>query len=152
MAEHRDGMGDIPEGDAPREDLPQGNGELFPYESVVGVLDDEAQVQRTVQELSAAGIPEEEIFVLSGREGVEAIDQRGEHHGLLGKIFKALDRLGDEHDESQIHVDALRQGSYVVGAHVRDDGHKMQALEAFKRQHGRHVSYYGRWTTERITP
>jgi hypothetical protein len=152
MSEHTEGLsGRSREGTA-RQDLPESRAGLFPYDSVVAVLDDVGEVRRTVDELSAAGIPEEEMFVLAGEQGVHAIDQRGEHHGVLGKIFKALDRVGDEHDESEVHVDALRQGSYVVGVHVRDDGRKTQAVEALKRHHGRHISYYGRWTTERVTP
>lgn len=132
--------------------LPETKTGLFPYDSVVGVLDDASEVRRTVQELNAAGIPEDDIFVLSGDRGVEVIDQRGRHHGVLGRIFKALDTLGDEHEESEIHVDALRAGSYVVGAHVADTGHRMQAIDTLKRHHGRHVSFYGRWTTERLVP
>ena len=148
MADRMEEPGGMPAG----EELPQAGSGLFPYDSVVGVLDDAGEVRQTVRDLNAAGIPEEEIFVLSGERGVETIDQRGKHHGVLGKIFKALDTLGDEHDESQVHVDALRSGSYVVGAHVTDDGRKAEAVETFKRHHGRHISYYGRWTTERVTP
>lgn len=148
MAERVEGLGNVSDGS----ELPGGSRGLFPYDSVVGVLDDAGEVQQTVRELNAAGIPEEEIFVLSGERGVQAIDQRGERHGLLGRIFKALDTIGDEHEESQVHVDALRSGSYVVGAHVTDDGHKTTAAETFRRHHGRHVSFYGRWTTERLSP
>jgi hypothetical protein len=128
-----------------------GNG-LFPYDSVVGVLDDQTHVNDAVQDLSDAGFAENDIFVLAGERGVERIDAKGERHGLLGRIFRKIDKLGDEHDETEAHVAALREGQFVVGAHVTDDGHKARALEVFQRHNGHHVSYYSRWTTERLVP
>jgi hypothetical protein len=125
---------------------------LFPYDSVVGVLDHHSDVNEAVQELSNAGFEENDIFVLAGERGVEGIDAKCEHHGLLGRIFRKLDTLGDEHDETEVHVAALRDGHFVVGAHVTDDGRKAQALEVFQRHNGHHVSYYSRSTTERLVP
>ena len=125
---------------------------LFPYDSVVGVIDDQRSVSGAVEDLANAGIPEDEIFVLAGERGIERIDAEGEHHGLLGRIFRKLDTIGDEHDETQAHVQALREGQFVVGAHVTDDGHKTRAVEVFQRHNGHHVSYYSRWTTERLIP
>lgn len=125
---------------------------IFPYDSVVGVLDDHDDVNEAVQDLSNAGFADDDIFVLAGERGVERIDAKGERHGLLGRIFRKIDTLGDEHDETEVHVNALREGHFVVGAHVADDGAKAQALEVFQRHDGHHVSYYSRWTTERLVP
>jgi hypothetical protein len=149
MAHHDDELSSSAERAQPPAD---GTGEIFPYESVVGVLDDVQTVNDTVEDLAASGFPENEIFVLAGERGVAAIDQKGKRHGLLGRIFRKLDTLGEEHEETQVHVDALRDGRFVVGAHVKGNGLKDRAVEVFQRHNGHHVSYYSRWTTERVVP
>jgi hypothetical protein len=125
---------------------------LFPYDSVVGVVEDERAATEIAEDLAAVGISEDDIFVLAGEHGVERIDPKGKQHGLLGKIFRKLDTVGDEHDETELHVNALRAGQYVVGAHVTDENRKERARDVFARHNGHHVSYYTRWTSELLLP
>ncbi|HEY0670727.1 MAG TPA: hypothetical protein VGD27_00605 [Longimicrobiales bacterium] len=126
------------------------NTPMFPYDAVVGVLPDENAVRETVTALNASGFDDQEITVLAGPEGIDMVDIQGKHHGLRGRIFRALDTIGDEHDESVTHLEALRAGRLVLGVHVDNEEEKTRALEAFKKHNGEHVSYYSRWTSERL--
>jgi hypothetical protein len=123
---------------------------LFPYNSVVGIIDDLNDTNALVERLRAAGVPEDKMAVLAGEAGVRTIDVEGKRHGLLGRIFRAVDRIGDERDETQLHLDALREGHRVVVVSVTDDQQKDQVSSLFKEHHGHEIHYYSRWTTETI--
>ena len=123
-------------------------GDLFPYNSVVGIVDDVHDVHAAADALSAAGFNEDNCAVLSGRRGVEIIDASGKRHGILGKIFKAIDRLGSEHDETEMHVRAIEAGNYLIVVNVHDEAGKTRAHEILKNNNAHHVRYYSKWTTE----
>jgi hypothetical protein len=129
---------------------PAEEGPLFPRNSLVGVIGDIDELEQAVNELNQQGIADDEITVLQGPGGIETIDMKGKRHGLLGRVFRALDRLGDEHDETVTHVEALRNGRMVLVVHVEGDEARDRALQIFRRHHGEHVSYYTRWTTEHL--
>ena len=125
---------------------------LFPYDAVVGIVPDTDHACDTVEQLTARGFEESEITLLAGEKGIEAVDLHGKRHGLLGRIFKKIDRLGSEHDESLAHVRALRDGNLVLGVRVDDDEEKERARQVFEQNEGQHVSYYSRWTSEQLIP
>lgn len=125
---------------------------LFPYNSIVGILSDADKACDTVETLTARGFEEGRLTLLSGDKGIATVDLQGKRHGLLGRIFKKLDVLGSEHDESQAHVEALRAGNLVLVAEIKDEAQKADAVEAFKQHGARHISYYTKWTTETIVP
>ena len=124
---------------------------LFPYNSVVGIVNDVDDVHALVDELIATGFQESDLAVLSGAQGIEIIDAKGKHHGLLGRIFRALDTLGSEHDETQLHVGALREGHTVVVVNLKSDTDKARVAEMFRKHRGHEVHYYSRWATESLT-
>ena len=124
---------------------------LFPYNSVVGIVNDVDDVHALIDDLAAAGFQESDLAVLSGAKGIEIIDAKGKHHGLLGRIFRALDTLGSEHDETQLHVGALREGHTVVVVSLRGDEDKERVAALFRKHRGHEVHYYSRWATEDLT-
>ncbi len=124
---------------------------IFPYNSVVGVVRDIDSVHQLIDELSTSGLTEDQISVLSGERGVELIDAKGRQHGLLGRVFRALDTLGSEHDETQLHIRALRSGQLVVVASLPDGAQKDRVAALFKKHRAHDVHYYSRWATEDLS-
>jgi hypothetical protein len=124
---------------------------LFPYNSVVGIVNDVDDVHALIEDLTAAGFEEGDLAVLSGAQGMEVIDAKGQRHGLLGRIFRALDTMGSEHDETQLHMSALRDGHIVVAVSLKDDADKGRVAELFRKHRGHEIHYYSRWTTEDLT-
>ena len=125
---------------------------LFPYNSVVAVIDDPAHLDDAVHALQEAGFAESDVGVLCGQAGVQRIDAKGERSGLLGRLFRIVDRLGEEHEHTARHVEALQAGSFVVVVAAPHDGAKARARSALAAHGGHFISYYSRWQTEDLAP
>ena len=125
---------------------------LFPYNSVVGIIDDRAQLEAAVQALLAAGFAEAEVRVLAGAAGVRQIDATGERKGLLARLFRLVDALGEEREHTARHVAALEAGHFVVTVDAPDDQAKGRARDALAAHGGHFISYYSRWATEDLAP
>ncbi len=130
----------------------EGPSKLFPYNTVVGVIDDAESLEMAVQTLAAAGFAESSVQVLSGERGVERIDARGERKGILARIFRLVDALGSEREHTERHVEELRAGHFLVLVQTTDDAGKARARDALTAQGGHYINYYSRWTTEQLTP
>ena len=125
---------------------------LFPYNSVVGVVDDEARLEAVVQALLTSGFTEAAVHVLAGEAGVRQIDAKGQRQGLLGRLFRLVDGMGEEREHTARDVAALEAGHFIVTADAPDDAAKARARDALVA-HGAHfVRYYSRWTSEDLAP
>ncbi|CAA9498154.1 MAG: hypothetical protein AVDCRST_MAG38-3000 [uncultured Solirubrobacteraceae bacterium] len=125
---------------------------LFPYNSVVGIIDDEARLEAALQALLAAGFAEAEVRVLAGEAGVRQIDAKGERKGLLARLFRMVDAMGEEREHTARHVAALEAGHFVVTVETPDDVSKARARDALAAHGGHFISYYSRWATEDLAP
>jgi hypothetical protein len=127
-------------------------GRLFPYNTVVGVVDDPKQLDATVQGLVDTGFAESQVSVLCGRRGVEMIDAKGTRKGLLARVFRMVDGLGEEREHTEHHVRELEAGHFIVVVDVVDEAAKGRARDAMKSHGGHFINYYSRWSTEDLTP
>jgi hypothetical protein len=125
---------------------------LFPYKSVVAVIDDAAYLEAAVHALVDAGFAEADVGILSGEAGVQMIDAKGERKGLLARLFRIVDRLGEEHEHTARHVAALEAGGFVVVVAAPDDGAKARAHAALATHGGHFINYYSHWQTEELAP
>ena len=137
--------------DAPTAGAPDGT-RLFPYNSVVGIIDDEARLEAALHALVAAGFSEAQVHVLAGEAGVRAIDAKGERKGLLARLFRMVDAMGEEREHTARHVAALEAGHFVVTVDAPDDAAKARARDALAAHGGHFISYYTRWATEDLAP
>ena len=129
-----------------------GGRRLFPYNSVVGIVDDEARLEAVVQALLASGFAEAEVHVLAGEAGVRQIDAKGQRKGALGRLFRMVDGLGEEREHTARDVAALEAGHFIVTADAPDEATKGRAHHALVDHGARFVRYYSRWTTEDLAP
>ena len=127
-------------------------GGLFPYDTVVGIVDEPGQLVGAVRELVASGVAEEDVTVLCGEDGVRRIDATGERKGMLARIFRVVDALGTEHEHTARHVEALEQGKFVVIVDSPDDVVKSRVRNALLPYGGHFINYYSRWSTETLAP
>lgn len=125
---------------------------LFPYNSVVGVIDDPSELDEAVQGLVASGFAESEVNVLSGNAGVRQIDAKGKRKGLLARLFRIVDALGPEREHTARHVKELESGHFIVVVDSPDAAAKARARDGLAA-HGAHfINYYSRWSTENLVP
>ncbi|HJU89568.1 MAG TPA: hypothetical protein VJ672_09255 [Gemmatimonadaceae bacterium] len=130
----------------------QGGRRLFPYNAVVGVIDDTAQLESAVQALDANGFGEDKVSVLSGEAGVRMIDAKGQRKGLLARIFRVIDALGTEREHTARHVKALEDGHFIVVVDAPDEAAISRARDTLAAHGGHFINYYGRWTEEDLVP
>jgi hypothetical protein len=125
---------------------------LFPYQSVVGVVDTPADLEAAVDELVASGFGESDVHVLCGTKGIEQIDAKGKRKGLLARLFRVVDALGEEREHTARHVQELESGHFVVVVDARDEATKTRARDALSAHRGHFINFYSRWSTEDLTP
>lgn len=128
----------------------EGEGRLFPYNSVVGVVDEAEQVEKVLDALTESGFREEDVGVLCGEPGIRRIDAEGKRKGLLARVFRVVDRLGPEHAHTAMHVDALENGQFVVVVSALDEAMRDRARDALSAGDAHFVNYYSRWTVESL--
>lgn len=118
----------------------------------MGIIDDQAQLEPAIQALLAAVFAETDVRVLAGAAGVRQIDAHGERKGLLARLFRLVDAMGEEREHTARHVAALEAGHVVVTVEVPDDGAKARARDALAAHGGHFISFYSRWATEDLVP
>jgi hypothetical protein len=131
-------------------DFPPPPDDLLTYKDnrVISILDDPRSVQGAIDELVKAGFPAEDIYVLSGPEGAARLDLSGEHQGLRGRIYRFIERLGDERQWLE-HQSALMKRGWLGVSLPADDESKASVAEILARHGGRHTAYFGKahWET-----
>jgi hypothetical protein len=125
---------------------------LFPYQSVVGVVDDPGDLEDAVQALISSGFGESEVHVLCGTSGVQQIDAKGKRKGLLARLFRVVDALGEEREHTARHVKELESGHFVVVVDARDEASKTRARDGLAAHGGHFINFYSRWSTEDLAP
>ena len=131
-------------------DFPPPPDDMLTYKDnrVISILDDPLSVQGAIDDLVKAGFPAEDIYVLSGPEGAARLDLSGEHQGLRGRIYRFIERLGDERQWLE-HQSALMKRGWLGVSLPADDESKASAAEILTRHGGRHTAYFGKahWET-----
>jgi len=70
----------------------------YPARKVVGVVDTSDDLEAALSALAAAGLAPESIQVFSGDDGIRCIDSDGYHHGLLGRLTRIFQAVGEEYE------------------------------------------------------
>ena len=134
----------------PRAEAARDNRLLFPYNSVVGVIDDPSDVEAAVQELIESGFAESDVNVLCGDAGVRQIDAKGKRKGLLARLFRIVDALGAEREHTARHVEELEAGHFIVVVDSPDEAAKARARDGLAAHGGHFINYYSRLSAENL--
>ena len=111
--------------------------------SVIALLDEPDQAQAALQDLVAQGFDRDSIFVLCGPKGAERLDVSGRHHGLRGRVYRLLERLGDEEERLVRAGDHLAAGGLVLS--VPADDSQKATVARILGGHGSHdMAHFGR--------
>jgi hypothetical protein len=94
----------------------------YPARKVIGVADTPAELERTLELLEQAGFSRDVIMIFSGDEGIRCVDPRGVHHGLIGRLTRVVQALGDEREHLERYEEELRAGHFLVVAGRRLEG------------------------------
>jgi hypothetical protein len=125
---------------------------LFPYQTVVGVIDDPTNLETALEGLVEGGFGEADVHVLCGARGVAQIDAKGKRKGLLARLFRVVDGLGEEREHTERHVKELEAGHFIVVVESPDEVTKARARDGLAAHGGHFINYYSRWSTENLAP
>lgn len=127
----------------------------YPEHHVLAILDDEEALVAAIRELTDAGVLDSEVHVGCGTERADALRASTGRSGLSGLAIRIADRLGIQDPEMEAkerYEQAMRDGGYVLRIPAASDDRKDRIAEILTR-HGAHgVSYFSRFTIERIVP
>lgn len=128
---------------------PYAGGHLFALTNrVTGLLDNQSDVQATVQALERDGVSADDIDIFSGEEGARALDLFGREHGRVFRLLRTLESaVGDESATNHRIDTALRRGSSLVCVKVnkRKAEEKQRAFKVLKELHGHEIHFWGPW-------
>src|SRR3954468_21922906 len=116
----------------------------YPRQLVVGVFDDEQDLQRALKGLQRSGFGADRYEVLHGEQDARSLDLTGEAHGLRGNVIRTMQAVSsDDLDHVRRHVEHLLAGDHVVAVAVgEDEDAKRQAADALRAAGGAFINYY----------
>ena len=122
----------------------------YPARKVIGVVDTPAELERMLQTMAEAGFDGSAITVFAGDEGIRCIDPEGIHHGLLSRLTRVVQAIGDEREHIERYEEELGAGHFLVVVSTPDERTKDRARWAFRAAGGHFVHYYGPLAIEHL--
>lgn len=125
----------------------------YPTNKVVGFINDPSDAQAAVRDLHAAGFTADEIEVLTGEEGAHRIDVTGREHGILARIVRSIQKIGDyESEHVRRHEQELLAGHFGIGVTAKREKDREQVRRILKSHNGHFINVYGEWAMEKLDP
>lgn len=125
---------------------PHAGGYVFaPIHAVTAFFPPGEDVRPVLNELSAAGFPDDVIQAFTGTEGLEKLDPEARHHGWWVRFMRAIeDTFFEDDQEFRRAEQILKAGGSVVAVFTfKDREKKKRAAEILAAHHGRDVMYWG---------
>jgi len=133
--------------------VPESESLSFPDDTVVGIVDEPDDVTSAVEALIGAGVPEEDIRVLSGDPGARRLDPSGERHGLLGKVHRIIQLFGDQEvAHVQRQAAELREGNFLIAVPAESDAEAEEVAAILKSHNGHFINLYTSMTVRALEP
>jgi hypothetical protein len=111
-----------------------------PKHEVVGVIAGD-QIPQMIDDLVSIGHEARDVEVLTGEAGLLVLDPHGRHHGLHGRLIRALQQLGSEEANIISYANALKHGRSVVGVRTQELDDALMAV--FTQHHATDIVYFG---------
>ena len=112
-----------------------------PSHRVIGVLAGPDEATASLVELGESGFAREEIHAICGEEGVRRLDPSGKHHGLRGRLIRAVENVAD--DTLFDYADDLAAGAVIVSVPAFDDGTQSRAAHILRDHGAKKMRYFG---------
>jgi hypothetical protein len=115
----------------------------LPVSRVVGVLPGPDEATASVLDLTEAGFAEEETYAICGEEGVRRLDPSGKHHGLRGRLVRAVQNVAAADDTLFEYADDLAAGAVIVSVPALDDETRSRAAHVLREHGASKMRYFG---------
>jgi hypothetical protein len=124
----------------------------YPTNRLLAIVPSRPSLEAALDELHAADAPEGSIEVFYGEEGLRIADLQGEHAGLLARLFRKVQSIGELAEYKARYEDALHAGQYVLAMDAEDDSQRRRACDILTGHDARFINYFSRLTVQRIAP
>jgi hypothetical protein len=123
----------------------------YPTDKIVGIIDDPADLEAALRDLTAAGFTTDDIEVLTGEEGAHRIDVEGDKHGVFACIVRSIQKLGNyESAHLKRHEQELLAGHFGVGVTAKKEEDREKVREILKSHNGHFINFYGTWAMQKL--
>jgi hypothetical protein len=115
------------------------------------LLENQEDVQATVQALEEGGVATDDIEIFTGQQGAKCLDLFGAAHGRAVRLLRKLEHaMGNEGEANHRIDDALNRGATLVcvRVHKKKSDEKARALRVFQALHGHEIHFWGAWAFE----
>jgi hypothetical protein len=115
----------------------------LPSSRVVGVLPGPDEASESLLQLSEAGFAPDELHAICGEEGLRRLDPSGKHHGLRGRLVRAVENVAAADDTLFEYADDLAAGAVIVSVPALDDETRSRAAHVLREHGGTKMRYFG---------
>jgi hypothetical protein len=100
--------------------------------------------------LDDVGIQTDEAYVICGDEGIRRLDPTGKHHGLKGRLIRAVQFVTSYGDLIQEDADFLGAGGVIVTIPAEDPDDRERVQEILRAHGAFRMVYFGDATYEEL--
>jgi hypothetical protein len=116
---------------------------------LLAVFDTDAAAADATAEIEALAVPADRVEVFAGDDGAAAFDGSGRSHGLLGRLYRAIQfTLVDQAPDFTYYEAAARTGRVVLSVRPKGDKQMRLAVEAMRANGGHFINFFGSFATE----
>src|SRR3954447_22788090 len=122
---------------------PSGKLAYEPHHRVIAHLASPDEAAAAVDALLDAGFPRDDVFVLCGDDAVRRLDPTGRHHGLRGRVVRALEHVFEAEDLLDEDAAHLQSGGVIVAAPAHALDERTTAIRVLREHGGTDMRYHG---------
>src|SRR4051794_9375201 len=124
----------------------------YPMNRLLAIVPARPSLEAALDELHAADAPEGSIEVFHGEEGLRVADLQGERAGLLGRLFRRVQSIGELAEHKERYEDALHAGQFVLAMDAEDESQRRRACDILAGHGARYINFFGRLPVQRLAP
>ena len=118
---------------------------------LLAVFDTPAAAADAARAIEALGASSDAIEVFTGDDGAAAFDGSGAGHGLLGRLYRAIQfTLVDQTPDFAYYEAAVRLGRAVLSVKPGNEAHMRQIADVLRAHGGHFINNFGLFTTEEL--
>jgi len=116
---------------------------------LLAVFDVASEAAAAATEIEALGVPPDRIETFAGDDGASAFDGSGVHHGVFGRLYRAIQfTLVDQAPDFTYYEAAARTGRVVLSVRSKGDKEMRRAVDVMRAHGGHFINYFGSFATE----
>ncbi len=124
----------------------------YPTNRVVAILDSPQAAESARADLVAAGIAADTVEFACGKEGLREIDFQGTSHGLVARMVRMVQQIGELAEYWKRYEKALQDGKCLLAVDAGEDAVRELAHEKIKARGGHYINFFGKLGLEKLEP